>query len=338
MSLTIYDISEKAGVSIATVSRVLNGSSKVKESTRKKIMDIIDEYGYTPNSSARAMGLKSMKTIGILCADSSDIFLAKAVYYLEQNLQANGYESLLCCTGYNLDVRKNYIDLILSKKVDGLILVGSNFIGSTEEENAYIRDCSKKVPVMILNASYHHDNVYCVLSDDVNSVYRATIGMIESGIRDILYLYNSTSYSGRKKLDGFRMAMESQKIQDYEQLILKVPDELTEMEDIANFLTDFTRAGHSFHGVITADDQLGIAAVKYGQQNGLNIPEDLSIIGYNNSILTSCCTPELTSIDNQLEAQTRHLVKTLLGVLSGQVMPQKTVFPGNLVRRKTTRF
>ena len=71
MSLTIYDISEKAGVSIATVSRVLNGSSKVKESTRKKIMDIIDEYGYTPNSSARAMGLKSMRTIGILCADSS---------------------------------------------------------------------------------------------------------------------------------------------------------------------------------------------------------------------------------------------------------------------------
>ena len=82
MSVTIYDISEKAGVSIATVSRVLNGSTKVKESTRKKIMDIIDEYGYTPNSSARAMGLKAMQTIGILCADSSDIFLAKAVHGL----------------------------------------------------------------------------------------------------------------------------------------------------------------------------------------------------------------------------------------------------------------
>ena len=338
MSLTIYDISEKAGVSIATVSRVLNGSSKVKESTRKKIMDIIDEYGYTPNSSARAMGLKSMQTIGILCADSSDIFLAKAVYYLEQNLQANNYESLLCCTGYNLDVRKNYIDLILSKKVDGLILVGSNFIGSTEEENAYIHDCSKKVPVMILNASYHYDNVYCVLSDDMNSVYRATTGMIESGIQDILYLYNSTSYSGRKKLDGFRMAMESQKIKNYEELILRVPEGLTEMDEIADFITDFAKSGHSFHGVIASEDQLGIAAIKYGQQNSLSIPDDLYIIGYNNSVLTQCCTPELTSIDNQLEAQTRSLIKTLLGVLSGQSVPQKTVFPGNLVRRKTTRF
>ena len=110
------------------------------------------------------------------------------------------------------------------------------------------------------------------------------------------------------------------------------------MNDIAEFITEFAKAGHSFHGVIASEDQLGIAAIKYGQQNSLNIPEDLSIIGYNNSVLTQCCTPELTSIDNQLEAQTRSLIKTLLGVLSGQSMPQKTVFPGNLVRRKTTRF
>lgn len=338
MSLTIYDISEKAGVSIATVSRVLNGSSKVKESTRKVILDIIDEYGYTPNSSARAMSLKSMKTIGILCADSSDIFLAKAVYYLEQNLQANGYESLLCCTGYNQDVRRNYVNLILSKKVDGLILVGSNFIGSTEEENHYIKESSSKIPVMILNASYAHENVYSILCDDVNSMYRATTDLLNSGIHDILYLYNSLSYSGRRKLDGFRMAMQSQKIANFEELICQVPEDITEMEQIVNFLTEYAKKGHRFHGVLASDDQLGIAAVKYAQQNGISIPDELSIIGYNNSILTSCCTPELTSIDNQLESQTRSLVKTLIGVLNGLDMPRETVFSATLVKRKTTSF
>ena len=338
MSLTIYDISEKAGVSIATVSRVLNGSSKVKESTRQKIMDIIDEYGYTPNSSARAMGLKSMRTIGILCADSSDIFLAKAVYYLQQNLQASGYESLLCCTGYNLDAKKNYVNLILSKKVDGLILVGSNFIGEAETENQYIIDSSAKVPVMVLNASYHNDNVYCILCDDRNSMYRAATEMYESGIHDILYIYNSLSYSGRKKLDGFRMAMQSQKKEDYEDLICQIPSEITGLEDIAEYIADYERMGHSFNGVMAADDQLGIAAVKYAQKKGLRIPEDLSVIGYNNSVLTGCCTPELTSIDNQLETQSRTLVKTLVGVLSGQDMPHKTVFSGTLVKRNTTAF
>ncbi|MGN0387057.1 MAG: LacI family DNA-binding transcriptional regulator [Lachnospiraceae bacterium] len=336
--MTIYDISKKAGVSIATVSRVLNGSSKVKESTRQKIMDIIDEYGYTPNFSARAMGLKSMRTIGILCTDSSDIFLAKAVYYLEQNLQAKGYESLLCCTGYNADSRASYINLILSKKVDGLILVGSNFIGSTEEENRYISECAEKVPVMILNASYHYDNVYSILCDDMNSMYRATTEMLNSGITDILYLYNSLSYSGRKKLDGFRMAMQSQRISGYEDLICAVPKEINSVEDTAAFIEKFAANGHDFHGVIASDDQLAIAAVKYGQKNGLRIPADLSVIGYNNSILTGCCTPELTSIDNQLETQTRTLVKILINVLSGQQMPQKTIFSGTLVKRKTTDF
>ena len=338
MSLTIYDISKLAGVSIATVSRVLNNSSKVKESTRQKIMDIIDEFGYTPNSSARAMGLKSMKTIGILCADSSDIFLAKAIYYLEQNLQSLGYESLLCCTGYNPDSRVKYINLILSKKVDGLILVGSNFIGSTEEENSYISKCSEKVPVMILNASYTHRNVYSILCDDMNSLYRATTEMLNSGITDILYLYNALSYSGRRKLDGFRMAMQSQKITDFESLILRIPEKASTIEETISCLEEFASEGHTFHGVIAADDQLAIAAIKYGQKKGLAIPADLSVIGYNNSILTSCCTPELTSIDNHLETQTTQLVKTLIGVLSGEEMPKKSIFSGKLVKRGTTNF
>jgi len=337
MSLTIYDISQKAGVSIATISRVLNGSPKVKESTRKRVMDIIDEYGYTPNSSARAMGLKSMQTIGILCADCSDIFLAKAVYYLEQNLQANGYESLLCCTGYNLDARRNYVNLILSKKVDGLILVGSNFIGNTEEENQYIIESSEKVPVMILNASFRHNNVYSILCDDMNSMYRATTSMLESGISDILYLYNSFSYSGKKKLDGFRMAMQNQRANNYEDLICHIPEECSSMDAIVAYIDDFA-VSHTFHGIIASDDLLGVAAVKYASMHGISIPDDLSIIGYNNSILTECCNPTLTSIDNQLEIQTRSLVKTLVGVLSGQEMPQKTVFSGALVKRNTTKF
>ena len=189
--MTIYDISKKAGVSIATVSRVLNGSDKVRPSTKKKVMDIIEKYDYTPNAFARGMGLHSLQTIGILCADSSDLFLAKAVYYLEQELQANGYESLLCCTGYNLELKQNYLNLILSKKVDGIILVGSNFIGTTEDENQYIKDVSTQVPIMLLNASFDYPNVYSTLCDDYTTMFEATESMLDSGIADPVYIYNS---------------------------------------------------------------------------------------------------------------------------------------------------
>ncbi|MBQ3028604.1 MAG: LacI family DNA-binding transcriptional regulator, partial [Lachnospiraceae bacterium] len=96
--MNIYDVSKKAGVSIATVSRVLNGNQNVSDKTKERVLTVMEELGYTPNVFARGLGLNTMHTIGILCSDSSDAFLANAVYYLEQALRNNGYESLLCCT------------------------------------------------------------------------------------------------------------------------------------------------------------------------------------------------------------------------------------------------
>ena len=138
MNLTIYDISQKANVSIATVSRVLNGSDKVSEKTRQKVLNIIEEFGYTPNVFARSLGLNTMKTIGILCADSSDIYLSKAVYYLETLLRASGYNAILCCTGYETANKESCMSLLLSKKVDGIILTGSNFVEREIEKNNYM--------------------------------------------------------------------------------------------------------------------------------------------------------------------------------------------------------
>ena len=88
--MNIYDVSNKAGVSIATVSRVLNGNAKVSSATRNKVLDAMKELDYTPNVFARGLGLNTMKTIGIMCIDSSDIYLANAVYYLEQELRKHG--------------------------------------------------------------------------------------------------------------------------------------------------------------------------------------------------------------------------------------------------------
>ena len=104
--MNIYDVSERAGVSIATVSRVLNGNPNVSERTRKKVLAVMDELGYTPNVFARGLGLDTMQTIGIMCSDSSDPYLAEAIYYLERELRSHNYDSILCCTGYDLDVKQ----------------------------------------------------------------------------------------------------------------------------------------------------------------------------------------------------------------------------------------
>lgn len=334
--MTIYDISEKAGVSIATVSRVLNGSTNVSAKTRQKVLDVIEQYGYTPNAFARGLGLNTMKTIGIMCADSSDLFLAKAIYYIEQKLRTNEYDSILSCTGYEHRSKEASINLLLNKKVDAIIMVGSNFIYQDAESNKYIADAASQVPIMLLNAYVDIPNVYSIVSDDFTSMYEATRYMLGTGVSDPIYFYDSNSYSGQKKLAGFKAAMEAENYLNVSERLQFFSGSHEDIPAMALKLHHIRRMGVDFHGVIASNDTLALAAVKYAAEAGLKIPEDLSIIGYNNSMLTRCCIPELTSIDNTLEVLCEHLITTLMEVFNGKEMPKKAVFSGELVKRSTT--
>ena len=335
-AVTIYDISKQAGVSIATVSRVLNGSENVSEATRQKVLTAMEESGYTPNAFARGLGLNTMKTIGIMAADSSDLYLAKGIYFLEQLLRNEGYDCLLCCTGYTLSNRIASMNLLLTKKVDGIILVGSNFIYENEEDNKYIYDAAAQVPVMLLNAALDAPNVYCITSDDYTSVFNATTKLIDQGIREVLYLYNSHSYSGKRKEAGFRDAMKNAGIKLKEDSLLFYKGPREDVSAVTALLESHWDKGHRFKAVIASDDTLAISALKFAYRKDLRIPEDLAVIGYNNSLLAKCATPELSSIDNRLETLCQTLTSTLMGVLGGNEMPKQTVFAGELICRATT--
>ncbi|MCR5425877.1 MAG: LacI family transcriptional regulator [Lachnospiraceae bacterium] len=336
-AVTIYDISKQAGVSIATVSRVLNGSDNVSEATRQKVLKAMEESGYTPNAFARGLGLNTMKTIGIMAADSSDPYLAKGIYFLEQLLRGEGYDCLLCCTGYSLKNRIASMELLITKKVDGIILVGSNFVYEDDADNKYILDAAAQVPVMLLNAALDAPNVYSITSDDYTSMYNAANMLISEGITDILYFFNSRSYSGRRKEAGFRDAMKAGGLSTGDGTLQFYRGNREDVPAMADLLEHVWDQGHHFEAVLASDDTLAISALKFAVRKGLKIPEELSVIGYNNSMLTACVTPELSSIDNRQETLCQHLTATLMGVLGGNEMPKQTVFAGELIRRGTTR-
>lgn len=335
--MNIYDISKKAGVSIATVSRVINENSYVSEKTKEKVLKIIEECGYTPNAFARGLGLNSMHTIGIMCADSSDPYQARAIFYLERELRHNNYDSLLCCTGYELAAKQKYLDLLLSKRTDAIILVGSNFVEAESVKNDYIKEAAQTVPIMIVNGAIDNHNIYCTLCDDYRAIYDATNSLVKNGLKDILYLYNSNSYSGSKKEAGYLAAMDAvdqdpSKKQEY---IHFINGTITEVK---NYLSSLNKKGLNFDAIVTSDDTLAIGALKYAKENNIDIPGQLSIIGYNNSLVSLCSEPELTSIDNRLEAVCSNCISTLMGVFNNQPVPLKTIYPAELIKRGTTRF
>lgn len=333
--LNIYDVSEKAGVSIATVSRVLNGNPNVSEKTRSRVLAVMDELGYTPNVFARGLGLNTMKTIGIMCSDSSDPYLANAIYFLERELRSNQYDAILCCTGNSLETKRNYFDLLRSKRVDAIILAGSKFVEMKPRDNSYLKKAARELPIMLVNGYLEGDNIYGTLCDDRAAIQNAASKLILSGRKRILYLYTSVSYSGINKLQGYKDALTAAGMEIDDNLIHQLPKDIIAAKEL---LMNLAEKGLSFDSVMTSDDSLAVGAVKYAHAKGLSIPEDLSIIGYNNSILSLCTDPEITSIDTKIEALCITTVNTLMSVFNGGNVPGKTTIAADLIKRNTTNF
>lgn len=335
--MNIYDVAELAGVSIATVSRVVNDSPRVSEKTKQKVRSIMEEYGYTPNVFARGLGLDSMKTIGIMCPDVSDTYMATAVAHLESRMHEHGYDCILCCSGFDQTIKEKYVSLLLAKRIDALIMVGSTYAGSGEEDNRvqYIRDAAKQVPVFLINGYMDGENIYCTYGDDYQATFDVTCQMIEGGRRRILFLCDSHSYSATQKLDGYEHALKSHGLPVLGDLKLYVKNRIHTVRDIL-----LERRDLNFDSVVATDDGLAVGAIKYANSKRLNIPEDICITGFNNSALSICSDPELSSIDNKVEELCNITIKNMMVILHGdkESVNRDNKIPCRLMKRCTTDF
>lgn len=309
--MNIYDISKAAGVSIASVSRVINGADNVSERTRSKVMAVIDQYGYTPNAYARGLGRGSMKTIGIMCSDSSDIYLANAIYYLETMLRQNGYNSILCCTGYDLKHKKASLELLKSRQVDAVIMAGSKYVELDPANNGYIIEAAKERPIMLINGEIDAPNIYNTLCDDETGMADAVRRLYESGAREIVYIYSSDSLSGERKIAGIRRGCEETGLGTEH---LRIHKGHKTFEDFREILEEEYHK-RPFDAVITSSDTSGVGAVKFALSEGLRVPEELQIVSFDNSVLSEACNPELSSIDSSLREICEKTVYSLMEVL-----------------------
>ena len=332
--ITIYDISQEAGVSIATVSRVLNGSTKVSPKTRERVLSIIKELDYEPNVFARSLGTGSMKTIGIMCGDVSDIYIANAVSTLERELRQNGFNAVLDCTGSDYENKKRALKAMENRKVDAVIMVGSQYEERIAKNNAYIFEFAEHTPVMMVNGMLRHKNIYCNLSDDFEYFYEATEHLIKTGCRKIVFLYGNETASKGRKIDGYHKALYDNNLPFDESLTVKSTKRM-------QFVKEDLAVCYAIHpdidAIIACDDELGIGAMKFAQDLHMQIPEQISIIGCNNSVLSICSNPEMSSIDNEEETLCINTVTQLMSVLEGGSAPAKTTIGGRLVLRGTTR-
>ncbi len=334
--MNIYDIAKLAGVSIATVSRVVNGSPRVSEKTRQKVLSVMEENNYTPNVFARGLGLDSMQIIGIICPDVADAYMARAVSFLERRLKEYGYDCILYCSGHEQQKKEEAVDLIMKKRIDALILVGSTYTGYGDDDSSsveYIRRAAEKVPVFLINGKISGENIYSVYNRDEEAVYDAVSRLIRSGRKRILFLTDSRSYSVSQKMEGYERALRENGLPVLGELELLTENRIHQVRDIL-----LARHTLEYDSVLATDDALAVGAVKCANAKGLKIPEELSVIGYNNSEYSVCCEPELTTIDNTSEKLCNITIDNIMKLLKGADVPAEVPVECMLVKRCTTDF
>ena len=332
-SVNIYDIAKLAGVSIATVSRVVNDSPKVNDKTKEKVLRVMEENHYTPNVFARGLGLNSMKSVGLVCPDVSDNYMAKAVAYLEKNLRGYGYDCILYCSGYDEEDKRQAVELILKKRIDALVLIGSNYADDRDENTSYIKEVAQQIPVFMINGFVEGENIYCTLADDYQAVYDVAEELIFSGKRRILFLSNSESFSAMQKRKGYEDAHRNHGLPILEELKLYTENSIHGARNQLLLCRDLV-----FDSVIATEDGLAIGALKYAKARGISVPGELSVVGYNNSELSISCEPELTTVDARGEILCRSAIDSMMALLSGEKIRQKTIIKCHLIKRHTTDF
>lgn len=324
--INIYDIAAKSGVSIATVSRVMNNSPNVRPQTREKVMRVMQEEGFLPNSLARGLSLGSTHTAAILCTDVRDPFYAQAVGDIEEHLRTHGFNVILRCTGNALPEKRQALNFVIRQHVDVILLVGSAFCEA--EDNSHIAAIAARAPIILLNGYLDIPGVYCVSSDERSAVREVTLCLIREGHRRVLLLHDTVTYSCRQKLAGYRDAYIIAGQTADETLIYPVSND---PDTVTAAVTALLTEGAVFDAVIAVKDEQAIGAQKALAAAGRTVP----VIGFNNSLPSRCTTPTLTSIDNALPQMCRTALHMLDDLLEKKKVTTHAIIPARLVERES---
>lgn len=326
---TLADIAQKANVSKATVSMVLNNKEiNVSEATRQKIYDAVKELKYIPNTVARSLSTRKTETIGIVLPDIENPFFSEMARAIEDTAGKLNYNVIFCNSDNNQEKEEKYVKLLISKLVDGVIFVS----GGKSVENLHMLE-NNNVPLVIVDR-------YIESSKEYNGVFCAN----EEGIRlGVEYLYKS----GKKNI---AFVTGSQKLK-VAKLRLKAYEEVTKELNIYNeeliFTGDFTIDGgirateeivnssKNIDAIFYSSDVMALGGVKLLTRKGYKIPEDIAIMGYDNISISKLIEPELTTVAQPIYDMGKEACKLLVGIINGERNNELIILKPELIVRGT---
>lgn len=333
---TIFDVAKTAGVSKSTVSRVLNGESGVREQTRIAVENAIRELKYSPSYLAQGIRTGKTKTIAMIVPEYTNIFYNEMFRGVEDIALQYGYMVFVCNTERSGRSELDYVQEILKRNVDGIIY---NTYSNSDDMLKYLKELSGKLPVVFMNRLFEEsDEVSYVYTDGYSSNRKAVHYLYEKGKREIGYIRNTNSISViEDRFEGYLQGLKDCELAYREEYVYRVtesaePDYIKLGQEAAKYYESINLP----QAVIAAIDALAIGCVQQLQKDGIKIPEEVSIIGFDNIALSSLIHPALTTISQPIRQIGQKAAEIIIAKLEGKAIEDKIVFEGNLIIRETT--
>jgi LacI family transcriptional regulator len=329
MRPTIYTVAEKAGVSIATVSRVLNGTARVSEKTRAKVRRAMDELGYQPNASARGLAANTTSTIALVFPKLSGPFFSELIRGAEIAASDSGYHLLIYgASGDELGADNQTLGM-LTTKADGLILASSGV------SRCYIRDLQRReLPVVVLGEEHSDIPVDSIQPDNIGGAEKIVTHLIEHGYRRIAMIRGpETSTHASDREHGYREALRTHGLPHFNELVIA---------GAFNEKGGYTAMWHLLHqypipdAVFAASDQMAIGAMAAIHEQGLRVPKDIALVGFDDIEAARYTYPPLTTVHQDMLGQGQLAVRVLLDRINGVASTAKTrILPADLAIRQS---
>ena len=322
---TIKEVSALAGVSLATVSRVMNGSDRVKEVTKIRVRKAMEELGYTPNSAAQSLASNRSNTLGMVVSWLDGPFYGPVMSGVEEELRQFNKHVIIASGHGNAEQEREAVNYLKARQVDGLILLTECL------DQAYLNQLSAEMPIYLINQHYEGLDSRNMFLDNEGGGYAATKYLIAQGHRDIVCAAGQEhKQDARERVMGYKRAMSEHGLAFTDQHIAHT------VFDLAGGLAAmvvFDQRNVNFTAVTAGSDEMAVGIMEWARQQNRVIPDDLSVIGFDNQLLARYVSPRLTTIDFPAYDMAKACARMAVNEIYRKIKPNGVEFKTTLVVR-----
>ncbi|WP_034551064.1 LacI family DNA-binding transcriptional regulator [Carnobacterium funditum] len=331
--VTIRDVALKAQTSIATVSRVINNKPGFSEETKQKVQQAMKELDYETNEIARSLITNKTNTIGVIVPNIASMLTHDLLNGIENLSQSRKYSIIVCYTYSNQERTMEYLKTLKEKRVDGIIFTSENL---TDENIKYIKKIN--IPIVLLSTFSEKYKLPFVKVDDYQASYAAVEYLIGKGHKNIGMLSGDPNdkISGEPRIRGYKEALKDHHLFYNEERII-VGNNFSFEDGRSNVVT-LLENFPEMTAIFSASDEMAAGAIATAHEKKINIPEELSIIGYDNILVSQMVYPPLTTIEQPLYDMGYTAAEMLFHQIDEKELINKEVYlPFKIIERKSVK-